>query len=161
MSNKRAREAPPGGRKSLLPAADLDKVLAPVRALIAREKEAAKRGSAKPTLAQLGITNVREVTELPPPVLLDTLEDVLAGVADSIMGGSGFAYDVPSRTSSNTLYIPELDRIVLKDATSSRPFTSVTSVRKTTIMTRVMQLLYDVLRKGIHVTKRDLFYTDV
>jgi meiotic recombination protein SPO11 len=28
-------------------------------------------------------------------------------------------------------------------------------------MTRVMQLIYDVLRKGIHVTKRDLFYTDV
>jgi meiotic recombination protein SPO11 len=28
-------------------------------------------------------------------------------------------------------------------------------------MTRVMQLLHEVLRKGIHVTKRDLFYTDV
>ena len=34
-------------------------------------------------------------------------------------------------------------------------------MRKATIMTRVMQLIFDVLRKGIHVTKRDLFYTDV
>jgi meiotic recombination protein SPO11 len=42
-----------------------------------------------------------------------------------------------------------------------RAFTSVASVRKATIMARVMQLLYDVLGKGIHVTKRDLFYTDV
>jgi meiotic recombination protein SPO11 len=24
-----------------------------------------------------------------------------------------------------------------------------------------MQLIYDVLRKRIHITKRDLFYTDV
>jgi meiotic recombination protein SPO11 len=28
-------------------------------------------------------------------------------------------------------------------------------------MARVLQLLFDVVRKGIHVTKRDLFYTDV
>lgn len=48
-----------------------------------------------------------------------------------------------------------------QDKTSSRPFTNVSSVRKATIMTRVMQLIFDVLRKGIHVTKRDLFYTDV
>jgi len=37
----------------------------------------------------------------------------------------------------------------------------VAQTRKAAIMTRVMQLLFDVLRKGIHVTKRDLFYTDV
>lgn len=43
----------------------------------------------------------------------------------------------------------------------SRPFTNVASVRKAAVMTRVVQLLYGVLRKGIHVTKRDLFYTDV
>jgi meiotic recombination protein SPO11 len=43
----------------------------------------------------------------------------------------------------------------------ARPFASVASVRKATIMARVLQLLFDVVRKGIHVTKRDLFYTDV
>ncbi|RYG48510.1 hypothetical protein EON67_07540 [archaeon] len=42
-----------------------------------------------------------------------------------------------------------------------RPFTHVGSARKVAIMTRVMQLLYSVLSKRIHVTKRDLFYTDV
>ena len=54
-----------------------------------------------------------------------------------------------------------LDRIVLRAKASSRAFTSVASVRKAAIMTRVLQLLLDVVRKGIHVTKRDLFYTDV
>lgn len=28
-------------------------------------------------------------------------------------------------------------------------------------MTRVMQLVHELCRKSIHVTKRDLFYTDV
>ncbi len=32
---------------------------------------------------------------------------------------------------------------------------------KTTIMTRILQLVHEVLQKNIHVTKRDLFYTDV
>lgn len=89
----------------------------------------------------------------------DGIETLLGGVTASILEGAGFAYDVPSRTGANQRYVPEVDRIVLMDKTSSRPFTSVAAVRKATIMTRVTQLIYDVLRKGIHVTKRDLFYT--
>ena len=44
---------------------------------------------------------------------------------------------------------------------TERSFTNAASVRKVAIMTRVMQLLHDVLRRRIHVTKRDLFYNDV
>jgi meiotic recombination protein SPO11 len=57
------------------------------------------------------------------------------------------------------LYVPELDRIVLKDATKQRPFASVHSVRKTAITTRVLELVHEVVKRGIHITKRDLFYT--
>ena len=32
---------------------------------------------------------------------------------------------------------------------------------KSVIMTRVMQLIYQLVRKGIHATKRDVFYSDV
>lgn len=28
-------------------------------------------------------------------------------------------------------------------------------------MTRILQLVHEICTKGIHVTKRDLFYTDV
>lgn len=93
--------------------------------------------------------------------IMDAIEEVIAKVTTSILAGDGLTFDVPSRTSSNQQYVPELDRIVLKDKTMARAFTSTASVRKTAIMTRVMQLVYDVLYKGIHVTKRDLFYTDV
>jgi DNA topoisomerase VI subunit A len=33
--------------------------------------------------------------------------------------------------------------------------------RKTAITTRILQLVHQLCKKGIHVTKRDLFYTDV
>ena len=38
---------------------------------------------------------------------------------------------------------------------------SYLQVRKTAITSKVLQLVHQLLDKGIHVTKRDLFYTDV
>ncbi|KAL0333333.1 UNVERIFIED_CONTAM: DNA topoisomerase 6 subunit A [Sesamum angustifolium] len=67
----------------------------------------------------------------------------------------------PHARRRNQLYVPELDRIVLKDKSSARPFANVSSVRKATITTRILQLIHQLCLKNIHVTKRDLFYTDV
>jgi meiotic recombination protein SPO11 len=85
----------------------------------------------------------------------------LSLVAKSILAGNGFGYSVPSRSSANQLYVPELDRIVLKDKASFRQFANISSVRKTAITTRILQLVHQLCTKQIHVTKRDLFYTDV
>ena len=57
--------------------------------------------------------------------------------------------------------MPELDRIVLKDTTSDRPFASTATCRKAVFTTRVLGLVHELCTKQIHVTKRDLFYTDV
>eukprot|EP01052_Picozoa_sp_SAG31_P012534 SAG31_NODE_735_length_12488_cov_7.086044_8_plen_136_part_00 len=59
------------------------------------------------------------------------------------------------------MYVEELGRIVLKDKETERHFGQPSTVRKTAITTRVMQLVHELCRKGIHSTKRDLFYTDV
>lgn len=40
------------------------------------------------------------------------------------------------------------------------PF-AATQVTTTTMMARILQLIHEIASKGIHVTKRDLFYTDV
>jgi meiotic recombination protein SPO11 len=61
----------------------------------------------------------------------------------------------------NQKYIEELDRLVLGDKVSKRHFLNTAHVRKSAITTRVVQLVHEVLAKGIHITKRDLFYTDV
>lgn len=55
----------------------------------------------------------------------------------------------------------ELDRIVLKDSVSLRQFANTSTCRKSVITTRILQLVHELCMKRIHVTKRDLFYTDV
>ena len=115
------------------------------------------------------------------------IQEIMLRIAQSIMAGNGYSFDVPSRGSTNQvcvhicflgsneksremlkkeflllqIYIPELDRIVLKDKLSTRHFSSTSTVRKVTIMTRILQLVHQICSRGIHVTKRDLFYTDV
>lgn len=114
------------------------------------------------TLNALGLRGVlKEVLELDADRVRRAIEGALAEVARSIMKGDGFSYIVPTRSASNQLYVEELDRIVLKDKTSTRMFANTATVRKVAIMTRIMGLVWELCKKGIHVTKRDLFYTDV
>ncbi|KAL9227499.1 hypothetical protein vseg_003182 [Gypsophila vaccaria] len=103
----------------------------------------------------------REVTDLSLSSVQSEIERVIFELTRSILSGEGFSFSVPSRSSSNHLYVPELDRIVLKDKSSSRPFANVASVRKATITARIISLIHQLCCKSIHVTKRDLFYTDV
>ena len=42
-----------------------------------------------------------------------------------------------------------------------REFADASQVKKTTMMTRLMHLVHEMTKKGIHATKRDLFYADV
>lgn len=49
----------------------------------------------------------------------------------------------------------------MHDDTPSYPCQLLQESRKAAITTRVLQLLHAVLLKRIHITKRDLFYTDV
>ena len=42
------------------------------------------------------------------------IEDIVVNVVENIISGKGMKYDVPNRSSSNQLYVPELDRICLK-----------------------------------------------
>ncbi|KAL7133397.1 hypothetical protein ABFS83_12G137900 [Erythranthe nasuta] len=113
-------------------------------------------------LSELNLaTACREVADLPLSSVQSTIESLALSLAHSILSGDGFSFSVPSRAAANQLYVPELDRIVLKDKSSIRPFANVSSVRKSTITTRIIQLIHQLCLKNIHVTKRDLFYTDV
>ncbi|CAN0303364.1 unnamed protein product, partial [Discosporangium mesarthrocarpum] len=93
--------------------------------------------------------------------VMSEIEAIAVGLAKTILAGAGFGFSVPTRSSSNQRYIPELDRIVLADKVSHRHFINTSMARKTAITTRVIQLVHQVLSKGIHITKRDMFYTDV
>ena len=102
-----------------------------------------------------------EVVGLPGREVAAAIEQVMIAVTRNILGGDGFGYSLPCRGSSDQVYLDQLDRIVLKDKHALVTFSSTSSVRKVAVLTRVMQLIHGVLCRGIHVTKRDMFYTDV
>ena len=134
-------------------------VLKPVKALRAKLGTTAL---AKKTLDDIGISGVtKEVANKNSEEVRAEIESVVLECVASIMRGEGFSYSIPARTASNCIYVPELDRLVLKDKMLQRIFANASSARKTAITTRVLQLVMELCAKGIHVTKRDLFYTDV
>ncbi|WOG91237.1 hypothetical protein DCAR_0310485 [Daucus carota subsp. sativus] len=138
-------------------------ILSSLKALATASSTAGTSSAANPvTLSSLSLSDTcREVTDLPLSSVQSHIETLALSLAKSILAGNGFSFSVPSRSSANQLYVPELDRIVLKHKASLRPYANVTTVRKTTITTRIMQLIHQLCLKNIHVTKRDLFYTDV
>jgi len=106
---------------------------------------------------------VVEVINMDTSKVMDGIERIAVNIASQILAvrSKGFQFEVPSRSAGNQIYVPELERIVLGKKKGTRTFLNVKECRKTTITTRVMQLLHQVLSKEIHITKRDLFYTDV
>ena len=85
------------------------------------------------TLKDLNLPNVREVVDKDPRAVLDEIESSILKVAMSILQGDGFSYAVPNRTKTNQLYVPELDRIVLKDAVSQRHFANTSTCTRQAI----------------------------
>ena len=102
-----------------------------------------------------------EVVEMNSTEVMEGIENVAVKIAHQVLAKQGFQLDIPSRAASNQIYVPELDRIVLGEKRGTRSFLNVKESRKAAITTRVLQLLHAVLIKRIHITKRDLFYTDV
>ena len=111
--------------------------------------------------AAAALEGVTEVDDLPSEEVSQKIEDLVVTIVSQIVTSGSFEMTIPNRSSGNQKYIEELDRIVLGDKVSKRQFLNTSHVRKAAITTRVVQLVHEVLAKGIHITKRDLFYTDV
>lgn len=128
-----------------------------------RAKAASSGGSntAERPLPEGVPSDIVEVAELPATHVLEGIESIALNIAGQVISKKGFSIDIPSRASTNQIYVKEWDRIVLGGKRSTRTFLNVKEARKTAITLRVLQLIHAVLMKRIHITKRDLFYTDV
>jgi len=111
----------------------------------------------------LGLSDsILEVKALPAKNVIGRIEEIILGAIRSVITQKGLDYLIPSRSISNQMYIPELDRNVRKnDKMTTRSFVNASMVHKTTITTKIFQLVHNILQRGIHITKRDMFYTDV
>ena len=104
---------------------------------------------------------ILEVNDLRREDVVVKIEELIVSIVNQIINANTFDLDVPNRSNKNQIYIEEIDRNVLGGKVLRREFLNVGQCRKVAISTRVTELLHEVLTKGIHVTKRDLFYTDV
>ena len=129
-----------------------------------RKKERLSRAEVQALIAKaVGSDAFIEVKDLPPPEVRRKIEETTRGALEGLMAGRGYQLAMPSQAASQTVYVPEVDRLVLRrGAVTTRDFgRNEREVRKLAVTTRAMQLIHQVLGTGIHVTKRDLFYTDV
>lgn len=168
MSSKRASSSSSPGRKKTKGAKKAD-VTIPVQAtvdevltLVRKEKNIIRTsGEIDPAITIAQLVGVTEAEDLLPEEVSKRLESLVVEIVTQILKTNTFELTIPNRGASNQKYLEDLDRIVLGDKISKRLFLNTSHVRKTAITTRVIELVHEVLSKGIHITKRDLFYTDV
>jgi len=127
----------------------------------ANVKIESSKSSSSNNIASLRGKSIIEVAEMSTTEVVEAIESVAIQITNQVLQKKGFSLEIPSRASSNQIYVPELDRIVLGEKRGTRSFLNAKEARKAAITSRVMQLLHKVLLKKIHITKRDLFYTDV
>jgi meiotic recombination protein SPO11 len=167
VDNNPSRSAARNLRKKVAIAKDADRVLAKCRKLrdeLRRSESSDLDGDDAPqeaSVKSLSVENIIEVADLPADHVLEGMESIALRIANQVLQKKGVSMDIPSRASTNQIYVKEWDRIVLGSKRSTRNFLNVKESRKTAITLRVLQLVHAVLVKRIHITKRDLFYTDV
>jgi hypothetical protein len=69
--------------------------------------------------------DIVEVVELSSTEVLEGIESVALTIAQQVLSKQGFTLDIPSRASSNQIYVKEWDRIVLGGKRSTRTFLNV------------------------------------
>lgn len=121
-------------RKVVPVASDADKVLRKCRQL----REVIRNEALDSTeMYPAGIPkDIIEVTDLASPQVLEAIESVALTIARQVMNKKGFVLDIPSRASSNQIYVKEWDRIVLGSKRSTRTFLNVKEARKSAITLR-------------------------
>jgi hypothetical protein len=87
-------------------------------------------------------SDILEVAELSNAQVIEGMEAIATRIATQVLHKRGLSLEVPSRASSNQIYVKDWDRIVLGGKKSTRSFLNVREARKTAVTIRVMQLLH-------------------
>jgi meiotic recombination protein SPO11 len=128
-ARKRGRASAPAAehkKRDTSAATDSEQVLVKCREL--RDELRNKKLSASSETAEDATTipkNIVEVAELSSHQVIQGIENVALEIAHQVLNKQGFSMDIPSRASSNQVYVKEWDRIVLGEKRSSRKFLNV------------------------------------
>jgi meiotic recombination protein SPO11 len=92
---------------------------------------------------------------------LERLYDVIDEVIKKIYRTGRPTIKLPSRTSSNIIWDEESDLLLLGEQIMEKQFHSLSSVADITRLMRVLEVINELLKKDMHATKREIFYSDV
>ncbi len=92
---------------------------------------------------------------------LNRIYQVVDTIIEKIINSGRPTIKLPSRSSSNIIWDEENDLLLLGEQIMEKQFHSLTSVADFTRLLRVLEIASELLRKNIHATKREIFYTDV
>ena len=123
---------------------------------LAREKIQSQSGEKGVKLPE----NVVKVDDLPRKETLGRIYDTAEDIFGQIMKDGTATFEIPSRSSKNIVYDEDHDLLLLGQQLTQRQFHSLASVLDATRLIRIMELTNQTLEKDIHVTKREIFYSD-
>jgi len=102
-----------------------------------------------------------EIDDVPVEEGIERINKLTQELCDSILRNGSAVLKIPSRSNKNIIYDKTFDLLLLGNNLTSKNLLSLTSVVDTTRLMRVLELVYELLSKDIHATKREIFYGDV
>ncbi|NHI93342.1 MAG: hypothetical protein EAX96_12725 [Candidatus Lokiarchaeota archaeon] len=104
--------------------------------------------------------HVVKVDDLPRQDTLERIYGTAEDIYKQIMTDGTATFEIPSRSSKNIVYDEDHDLLLLGQQLTQRQFHSLASVLDATRLIRIMELTNQTLEKDIHVTKREIYYSD-
>ncbi|TFF88930.1 MAG: hypothetical protein EU548_08275, partial [Promethearchaeota archaeon] len=92
---------------------------------------------------------------------LERIYGLIDDIIENIYSTGKPTIELPSRSNSNIIWDERNDLLLLGQQIQKKQFHSLTSVADITRLMRVLEIINELLKKDMHATKREIFYTDV
>lgn len=102
-----------------------------------------------------------KIDDVPTTEAIQRINDIVKTLVEQIEQRGRASFQIPTRSANNIIYDEVQDLLLLGKRTSTKALLSLTSVADATRLIRVLELIYELLMKDIHATKREIFYGDV
>jgi meiotic recombination protein SPO11 len=105
--------------------------------------------------------NTVKIDNLDTEDVLKRINIVVENIINQILNNKSPSFDIPLRTAKNIIYDDIQDILLLGELTSRKSLLTLTSAQDATRLMKVLQIVYELLKKKKHMTKREVFYGDV
>ncbi|MCP4763755.1 MAG: hypothetical protein GY870_18435 [archaeon] len=102
-----------------------------------------------------------KIDELQVEEVLEKIENVIEKLVYQIEITGTPSFDIPIRSAKNIIYDQTQDILLLGEQMAKKSLLTLTSVQDATRVMKVLEIIYELLNKKKHMTKREVFYGDV